>query len=137
MPATAIVNLIMSVLVTAAWFVIGHVTGRRVAARDFAEELHSCRRRIAQLQSDRGPCTCPADDPEADEDIDGVERVRRASAALKRHFESVQIVATACDPETGLTAMDTWGDGNLFARVASVREWADQQSFAHVEGSDD
>jgi hypothetical protein len=44
---------------------------------------------------------------------------------LKEHFDSIQIIATRHDDETGLTHSLRRGRGNYYARLAACREWVD------------
>jgi hypothetical protein len=50
-----------------------------------------------------------------------LQMVRSAAATLMEHLDSVQIVAT--ERIEGGTRRISWGGGNYYARVGSVREW--------------
>lgn len=61
---------------------------------------------------------------ESDEDevSPRVKLVLQHCTALMEHFDTVQIVVTSHSAEEG-TGSITLGGGNVFARMASVREW--------------
>lgn len=44
------------------------------------------------------------------------------AAQLSEHFDSVQIIVTAIDPEEG-TGIYRAGRGNYYARIGAVEEW--------------
>ena len=49
--------------------------------------------------------------------------VNDAIAALRHHFDSVQIFATIHDPASGETERINIGDGNWFTRYGQVCHW--------------
>jgi hypothetical protein len=57
-----------------------------------------------------------------------LEIVKRHTAALMEHFDSVQIFATKNDEAEETTQAFNHGNGNWYARYGQIQEWMTQQS---------
>jgi hypothetical protein len=51
--------------------------------------------------------------------------LRNCCARLSEHFDTVQIVVTR--EQQGGTMMGHYGDGNVYARIASAQQWLKTQ----------
>jgi hypothetical protein len=62
-------------------------------------------------------------DPPLDQEQEDLRRLKSACLfVLAGQFDAVQIVATRHDGENG-TTYASWGEGNVFSRTGSVRDW--------------
>lgn len=69
------------------------------------------------------------------EDSDNMKLLKRHTAMLREHFDSVQIFVTK-RLEEGATASVRWGD-DYYARYGNVRAWLVQEDGVHAKCEDE